>query len=71
MFQIGEKITKKIDRRYKNPDTRVWQIVGIKNCPLPPYGKMYDMVEVSHRQDWRFDYKEKNLIKDGYYKVEV
>lgn len=64
MFQIGDKITiKKIDKRFKHPDTRIWEVVAVKWCECNNE-KMYDLVEVIHRLDMRYDCKEHFLVKN-------
>lgn len=67
MYNIGDKITKKIDKRFKCPDTRIWEIVAVNWCEYNNE-KMYDLVEITQRLDVRYDAKEHFLVKN-YIKV--
>jgi len=69
MLNVGDKVTlKKIDKRRKNPDLRVWRIVAVN---YNEYRKenMYNLVEVEYGLDERYDFIESVLLKQ-YKKVE-
>lgn len=62
-YNIGDRITlKKIDKRLKNPDLRVWKVVGVKYCKYSNENR-YDLIEDKYGYDERFDYLESELTK--------
>lgn len=62
-YNIGDRITlKKIDKRFKTPDLRVWKVVGVKHCKYRNENR-YDLIEDKYGCDKRFDYPESELTK--------
>lgn len=63
-LKVGDKLTiKKIDKRLKNPDLRVWEIVEIHYDEMRNE-KRYDLVDVENNGNCRFYYAESALLKE-------
>lgn len=68
-LKVGDKLTiKKIDKRLKNPDLRVWEIVEIHYDEMCN-AKRYDLVDVENNGNCMFYYAESALLKK-YKKIE-
>ena len=68
-LKVGDKLTiKKIDKRLKNPDLRVWEIVEIHYDEMRNENQ-YDLVDVENNDNRRFDYAESALL-EKYKKIE-
>ena len=62
-FKVGDRIIlKKIDKRLKNPDLKIWRVVEVKPCAYSSENR-YDLVEDEHGYDKKFDYLESALTK--------
>lgn len=68
-LKVGDKLTiKKIDKRLKNPDLRVWEIVEIHYDEMRNEN-LYDLVDVENNENRRYDYVESALL-EKYKKIE-
>lgn len=68
-LKIGDKLTiKKIDKRLKSPDLRVWEIVGIRYDEMRNENR-YNLVDVENNGNCRYDYTESALL-EKYKKIE-
>ena len=62
-LKVGDKLTiKKIDKRLKNPDLRVWEIVAIHYDEMRNENQ-YDLVDVENNENCRYDYAESALLE--------
>lgn len=69
LLKVGDKLTiKKIDKRLKNPDLRVWEIVEIHYDEMRNEN-LYDLVDVENNENRRYDYVESALL-EKYKKIE-
>ena len=68
-LKVGDKLTiKKIDKRLKNPDLRVWEIVEIHYDEMRNENR-YDLVDVENNENRMYHYVESALL-DKYKKIE-
>lgn len=68
-LKVGDKITiKKIDKRLKNPDLRVWEIVEIHYDEMCNENR-YDLVDVENNENRIYHYIESALL-EKYKKIE-
>jgi hypothetical protein len=68
-LKVGDKLTiKKIDKRLKNPDLRIWEIVEIHYDEMRNENR-YDLVDVENNENRRYDYSESALL-EKYKKIE-
>lgn len=69
LLKVGDKLTiKKIDKRLKNPDLRVWEIAEIHYDEMCNENR-YDLVDVENNENRMYHYVESALL-EKYKKIE-